>query len=347
MNITIRENLKTLRAAKDCKQEELARHLGISTQAVSKWERGEGYPDIELLPAISAFYNVSVDDLLGVGEVRRRERLDEIFARERDLAFTGDTKTRLRLMRDAYAEFPNDFRVMAMLMNALYSDNQFDAATMDEIIALGERILAECTDGVHRATAIELTCYAYIGKGDRVSARRYADMSPNDSYLMLSVLQGEELLRHTQAIFERALDEFYLGIMRMFEAREFTDAEKIHIWKQELKLHECVYEDGDFGFKNTRMAWLHIDIARLYAQSQDRENTLYHLGEATRHARIYDKMERRVLHSPLMEGFVYEPTELRRNYEGTELDMVLRSTDAPRFDFLRDEPEFNALLRRE
>ncbi|MDR0905646.1 MAG: helix-turn-helix domain-containing protein [Oscillospiraceae bacterium] len=343
MDITINENLKNLRDTKGNTQDDLAKHLGISIPAVSKWERGEGYPDITLLPAIAAFYDVTVDDLLGVGEIRKQERLDAIFAREQELAFIGDTKTRLQMMRDAHGEFPNDFQIMAMLMNALYSDNQFDEDTMDEIIALGERILSECTDGMRRSTAMQLTCYAYIGKGDRVSAKRYADMEIAGNDLMSAVLEGEELLRHSQAIIEVALDDIYGAVLRMMQAREFTSTEKIHLWKQEIKLHECVYEDGDFGFKHTRMMWIHLDIARAYAKLQDGENTLYHLDEAARHARNYDRMEHRVLHSPLMEGFVYNPKELRRNYEGTELELLLRSLDNAVFDFLRGDERFGAL----
>ena len=74
MDISLSEQLKRLRKAKGNTQEELAAHIGITTQAVSKWERGEGYPDITLLPAIAAYYCTSIDDLLGVGKNEREKK---------------------------------------------------------------------------------------------------------------------------------------------------------------------------------------------------------------------------------------------------------------------------------
>ena len=57
-------NIARLRKEKSVKQEELATHVGISTQAVSKWENG-GAPDTELLPKIADFFEVSIDALFG------------------------------------------------------------------------------------------------------------------------------------------------------------------------------------------------------------------------------------------------------------------------------------------
>ena len=58
------KQIAKLRKEKGVKQEELANDVGVSTQAVSKWENG-GVPDIELLPKIADFFSVSIDYLFG------------------------------------------------------------------------------------------------------------------------------------------------------------------------------------------------------------------------------------------------------------------------------------------
>ena len=60
----IGKQIASMRKERGIKQEELANFVGVSTQAVSKWENG-GVPDIELLPKIADFFSVSVDFLFG------------------------------------------------------------------------------------------------------------------------------------------------------------------------------------------------------------------------------------------------------------------------------------------
>ncbi len=55
-----------LRKNKGVTQEQLAQKLGITNQAVSKWESGQSMPDIQLLPEIAEFFNVSINELMGV-----------------------------------------------------------------------------------------------------------------------------------------------------------------------------------------------------------------------------------------------------------------------------------------
>lgn len=63
------EKLQELRKQKNLTQEELAQKLFVSRTAISKWESGRGYPNIESLKAISKFFCVTVDELLSGDEL--------------------------------------------------------------------------------------------------------------------------------------------------------------------------------------------------------------------------------------------------------------------------------------
>ena len=64
MNVTLGKRIADLRREKGFKQDELAEKLGISPQAVSKWENDQTCPDISLLPSLAKILGVSIDELL-------------------------------------------------------------------------------------------------------------------------------------------------------------------------------------------------------------------------------------------------------------------------------------------
>ena len=73
--ITLAENLKKLRRQKGLTQEGIAVFLGISFQAVSKWERGEGYPDITMLPVIANYLKYPLTIFSAMICIRRKKKL--------------------------------------------------------------------------------------------------------------------------------------------------------------------------------------------------------------------------------------------------------------------------------
>jgi len=63
--INIARAIINKRKEKGITQEELANYIGVSIAAVSKWETSQSYPDISLLPQLAAYFNISIDDLMG------------------------------------------------------------------------------------------------------------------------------------------------------------------------------------------------------------------------------------------------------------------------------------------
>ncbi len=97
MNETIGSRISRLRKEKGMSQEVLAEKIGVSSQAVSKWENDQSCPDISLLPQLAKLLDITVDELLtgNSNEVRmmpkgQRKSLEELTLRVRILSADGD-----------------------------------------------------------------------------------------------------------------------------------------------------------------------------------------------------------------------------------------------------------------
>lgn len=80
MKMTIGANIKRLRTAKSITQEQLSVAMNVTCAAVSKWERGESFPDITLLQPLAYFFEVTLDELMGYDQERIQAEIDETIA---------------------------------------------------------------------------------------------------------------------------------------------------------------------------------------------------------------------------------------------------------------------------
>ena len=90
MTLKIGEKIKVLRKQHDVTQEKLAAYLNISYQAVSKWENGTALPDISLIPAISNFFGISADYLLGIQIDKTNEDIEKTLIKVNELNHAGN-----------------------------------------------------------------------------------------------------------------------------------------------------------------------------------------------------------------------------------------------------------------
>ena len=77
MQIKLGEKIRELRRRDGRTQEELAQVLGVTCQAVSRWEANGGYPDMEIMPSIANYFHVSIDELFGY-QNDREEKIKSI-----------------------------------------------------------------------------------------------------------------------------------------------------------------------------------------------------------------------------------------------------------------------------
>ena len=115
MVLNIAETLRSLRRDMGVTQEELANAIGVTAQAVSKWERGEGYPDITLLPDMAAYFRVTLDTLCGIDEQKKQRKIHDILYETEHADYTEG----VNIAREGLAEFPHSVQLKANLARAL------------------------------------------------------------------------------------------------------------------------------------------------------------------------------------------------------------------------------------
>ena len=119
MNLCIGKNIRKLRGEKGVTQEVAANHLGISFQAISKWERGEGYPDITMLPALANYFGVTVDELIGMEEIASAEKLEKFNKQWAVNRQEGRHAENVTLMQEVLRIFPNEPILLVQLSASL------------------------------------------------------------------------------------------------------------------------------------------------------------------------------------------------------------------------------------
>lgn len=155
----IGEKIKVLRKAKSISQESLAKALGVTFQAVSKWETNTTAPDVSLIPPIASFFGVSIDELFDYNVFENEQKIDSI-CREAARYRLDDPVHAEEILREGLKQFPSNETMLTVLVYVLWSipgrDNDLietckqliDCATIEGVKCDMLRILAEA---YHRA----------------------------------------------------------------------------------------------------------------------------------------------------------------------------------------------------
>lgn len=168
------ENLKKYRILKDLTQEDVAEYLGITAQSVSKWERGESYPDITFLPALANIFETSVDLLIGMDTIRAEETRYNIHKKAVAYQRSGDYDMAEKTYRDALLIYPNKPGMILGLASTLALKGN-----TDEAIELMERGLPLSINEKQKSTMRATLCFLYLKAGREDKANKLASELPH------------------------------------------------------------------------------------------------------------------------------------------------------------------------
>ena len=352
MEMTIGANIKRLRSAKNITQEQLSVAMNVTCAAVSKWERGETYPDITLLQPLAYFFEVTLDELMGYDQKKVQADIDETIALYRK--HWKDSKGREIIVK-AYHDYPNDYRIMHYYMWNIGGDMADNNPTVliehkEEFLSICEKILDGCTEDALRLNAWNMRAKILHAEGKTDEALRIYQTKFADWY----TTSGQK----TEQLFAKDTDEYYFHVRKnMYELGDFAAD----------KLGRTVFFDPSLSMsEKTKRAILYGEtMLNAYRETKEEfflmlaesflermENDLYYRGGtdeqiiAVMDRELYAKKlleEARGKNAPLNRAFDSYSEGVRQNILRYTIACRTGATDGRRAELLKN-PKYIAVL---
>lgn len=211
--LQFKDKIKKLRKEKDMTQEQLAEYMGVSPQAVSRWETGATCPDIFALPSLAELFDITVDELLGVDEKEKQKEIRNIISIAEKKLNQSIIDEPIVELREALNKYPNNEQLLCSLMYALYvasEDEELCKAYDSEIVSIAYRIERHSTDSDSRNTARSILFQHYCDTNRKAEALQIADgMARIETSLERNIywaLEGDDRLAYLK---ERMADDMH------------------------------------------------------------------------------------------------------------------------------------------
>ncbi len=349
VNLRIGEKIKELRKIKNVTQEELADYLGLSYQAISKWENGSSLPDITLIPGLANYFEVTTDTLFGIDEKKQNKKIELVLQKYQENFSIGLISDNEQLLREALKEFPNDFRLISKLCytlsNQYTGENQINL--LDEIITKSNLLLRDCTDDQLRYSAIQVLAMAYNFRGEKEKAKEMINKLPSISItrenLLDMILEGDEKVAQIQLNMLSNLDRIGndLQVLSRISKKQEQYNDALYYLEVAEKLYIAMFENGDYNFYHTRLAQLYFNLAAIKIHLGRYDEALNDLMISTQHAISKDSLPTISQYTSRNFNYVvHDESKTLKNIPETETEILLIQLESYLFDPIRDKPEF-------
>ena len=287
MKLNLAENIRKNRRENNLSQEMFAERLGVSFQTISKWERGECYPDIEMLPQIANFFGITIDALLGADQCKEHEYVAALQEDLRKYDMMRDEATLVRCADEGLRTYPNNHLLMAWIVYGSQNLNP------KRSIELGEYLMVNCRDAhILNWVRVEL-CYAYFKAGrqsDGIEAARHLPSTPQTRQAVLAdLLRGEERVEHIlETDIAKVCYRFKTSILKLID--HYTPQEQIELLKKSNALYDAVYETDDHAPALKEKADTCVKITEILVCMGNKEEAQMYINKALSYAQKHDEI---------------------------------------------------------
>ena len=320
MNIKIGEKIKQLRQRDGRKQEDLANALGVSPQAISRWEANGGYPDMELIPAIANYFNVCIDELFGYSK-DRGDKLKAILSKaDKAIGENGDMTECVEMLRAAIEEFPSEPKLYMYLGFALdllgwkkygarsYTRNDSDYAYEDteynsqnvywqEALRVYEKALtfditAEDRDAMTQRLILYYAKMGYTDKAKALATKQNSIIACRET-LMPKATEAEERDKYQGEAIISLLTELKNVLCNSVctKISLFTKSEGVKLFVDLAHLYESIFSDGRCGVAHSHLRELYLHAAVYEALfNKNTDQAFEYFKKGIEHKKLYDSI---------------------------------------------------------
>ncbi len=330
--IKIGEKIRLLRKKSDVTQDKLADHLGVTPQAVSRWESGVCYPDMNVLPLIADYFSVSMDELLCYSGVQKDARVRAYREEVEHLLDLDRVTEALDLLRRAMADIPSDHSlqldtagVLSLYADLIAESNKGERgeaairAALSEAVSLCRHILEDCTDDRLRDETKKTLCDIYAHQlGDNAQALEIAEqlhsLSCSEEIIKATMLTGDIAFAQAQKNLILFADNIWWHLYNLacvpdIAGDRYTAQDKIAILEKGVALFGVIFDDAPLFYAD-RLANSYRQLAMLHLSVGENADALEAFVKMADYAVLYDERpDSTVYASVIINAVPYEKSE--------------------------------------
>ena len=299
--INIAEVLARKRREKGMTQEDVSNFIGVSKASVSKWETGQSYPDITMLPLLASFFNTTIDDLM---DYRPQLEPDDIrklcdqLSRAFDSQPLDEALNQCREITKKYcACFPLLKKVGMLILN--HSTLLQDVSEMNALIQEAKRLFVRVKEEsddielIHQAVYLEASCCMALGDPNK-ALDLLGEMNPPLMPVEWIKSYAYQMLGNTdssKAFLEMGMYRHVVTLFGLMISYLMTSADHIKTFEEIYRRALAIAEAFDFKHLNPNLyANLFLTAALGYTTIGDKEQALDNLKRFTELAARHQKL---------------------------------------------------------
>ena len=321
MQLNLGQKIRELRRRDGRTQEALAESIGVTSQAVSRWESNGGYPDMEMIPSIANYFGVSIDELFGYNN-ERSKKIDELANKIDQMNYQNNGEDLnidecITFARNALIEFPGNEKLMLCLASVLYNagyvrygehhltdsegydildvEKHKNYAEWKEAISLYEKLLKTMDNGEPRHRVIRELTQLYLNTGDHTRALEVIESAPNiygaREFLKAKAMDGKKRAEaYGEALLKtvKACSELMVSSVLVNE-KNMTISEKVQSLRGAIEIFHTVCTDGNCGSYHAYIARVYTLLSLYLWLDGQKDEAFIALDSALSHFKRFDE----------------------------------------------------------